>query len=307
MGISTSKYSFCTDENRKLFKSAISRQNNSHNNYRNDVDYYFIKKYSTECPKNAIEQRQSLFSENEKKPLQTKKKYMGIVVYGLGCETIDDNLEFISKYLKALTNIPIEVMCDKSEIISVGATIAATYCKITPWKLDKFVKEVYKVVKKNIDNGYNVILIGHSYGGSVVSRVAEIFNDDEPTITRSNLEVATMGSIYIPKANNVKNIKIKHYMYTYDVALKCNGVENNNDKRITWIESKLSKPKFSFLGTEEQWKVHLNYEDLIVTLLKNNNINNMKGGTNSLASRHRIRTKTVKNTCQKNLNRKIIK
>ena len=298
MGVSTSKYSFCTNENRDLFKRAINRESNSS----------FIKKYTSECPKNAEEERRL----SAKQISQKKKKYKGIVVYGLGCGSSDDNLQLISNNLSIISHIPIEVMCDKSEVLSVGATIVATYCKITPWKLDKFVKEVYKTVKKNIEDGFNIILIGHSYGGSVVSRVAEIFNNDEPTKSLSNLEIATMGSIYIPKANNVKNVKIKHYMYTYDISLKCNGLENNNDKRITWIDLKLNKPKFSFLGTNEQWKVHLNYENLIITLLKNNDINNLKGGTNILASRNRIRIKTVKNTCQKkvilkNLNPKIIK
>lgn len=62
-----------------------------------------------------------------------------------------------------------------------------------------------------------------------------------------------MESIYIPNGQNVNNIKIKHYMYTHDVALKCNGV-NDNDKRIIWIDSKLTKPKFTFMAQMKNGK-----------------------------------------------------
>jgi len=307
MGLTSSRNSFCTDDNKKLFQTAINREGTT---YYSSIDNEFIKKYSSECPIPATEVRRKNippspppFSSSRTRvltrgearrtgavltpPLQVhrrpnrvynnpvyntlkNKKYKGIVVYGLGCHADSENLQFISNYLSSHTRIPIDVMCDQSELLSVGSTIAATYCKITPWKWDKFVQSVYNNVKRSISEGFNVILIGHSYGGSVAARVAEIFNNSpEP---EPNVEIVTMGSIYIPKEDSVKNVKIKNFMYTYDVALKCNGLKEN-DNRVTWLDSKLPKPKFSFLGTVEQWKVHVNYEDLIIKILKNQNIN----------------------------------
>lgn len=45
-----------------------------------------------------------------------------------------------------MTKISIDIICDESEIISVGVNIDATYCRITPWKWDKFVQIVYKII-----------------------------------------------------------------------------------------------------------------------------------------------------------------
>jgi hypothetical protein len=307
MGSTSSKSTnnLCTDENENLFnKLAI----NTINTLEDDI---FIKKYSSECPRSLDNKK------NIPRSLDNKKKYRGIVIYGFGCKSDPQHLEKIENhltkelkrnkiYLNSMTSIPIDVMCDESEIVSVGSTIVATYCRIAPWKNDNFVKSVYEKVENYINDGFNIILIGHSYGGSVVARVAEMFHDIENSnsdIKNPNIEIFTMGSIYIPQKEKVSKIKIKHYMYKFDVALKCNGI-SHDDKRITWMESNLKKPKFTFLGTYEQWETHNKYQnEILESLLPKNN--NITGGKNNrykkMPCKQSIKTPNKKMPCKQSI------
>jgi len=77
---------------------------------------------------------------------------------------------------------------------------------------------------------HNVVVMGFSYGGSVVSRLAELFTKDslyKDTSRIPGLYMATFGSIYVPKVIKTHKVNITHYLYERDVALICNKLDRD--------------------------------------------------------------------------------
>jgi hypothetical protein len=190
---------------------------------------------------------------------EVKKKEVCIYVVGLGCSEVNpeaykEEAERISSRMK----MPVHLLCNQS-LKNTLFQIAKTVCYLKPSLKNVFVQEVYTLVKKYIVEDYNVYLIGSSYGGSVVSRVAELFD----TTDSNKLIITTFGSIYIP--DKILNMNIIHYMYRNDVALKCNKLDYHKDRSdVKWLRPNdyktPVKPKFSFFGTDEEWQSHNNYD-----------------------------------------------
>lgn len=212
-----------------------------------------------------------------------------IFVLGLGCS--ETNLTSIQMELQRFFRIQCVVMCNKS-IQKTLRNIGKTVCYLPPSKKSAFVNEVFYEVINYANRDYNVIVVGHSYGGSVVSRVAELFTDRR--ITRKNVQMITTGSIYVPKPLLTRSVNIRHIMFTNDVALRCNHLNPIHDTYVEWLKHKKYKnyePKFfNIFGSGTEWEIHNDYIDIIYNILKTKNTNKLNAAERSL-SRVGIRNK----------------
>lgn len=157
---------------------------------------------------------------------------------------------------------------------NVIKNIAKVILKFNPSKNDLFVQEVLDEIKDYMKQDVRIILIGHSYGGAVVSRVAEHLNKSIKKSTNSDnkLQVATFGSIYISEKRKVKNINILNYMFTKDVVLKINGLRqpkqvnniNIDRNRVVWFNH---NAKYT-----SRWDIHNDYTDMIYEVILTKNI-----------------------------------
>jgi hypothetical protein len=148
-------------------------------------------------------------------------KEVTIIVEGLGCSS--SNLNKQTNFYKRKFRTPIVVMCNKSYYKTIR-NIGGTVCRAPPSKTNPFVIKVFRKVIEYMNNGYHINLIGYSYGGAVVSRVAQMIPNKEQT------RIVTAGSIYAPSIPGVT-----HLMFTNDVALRCNGLNPIKDKYIKWL------------------------------------------------------------------------
>jgi hypothetical protein len=200
------------------------------------------------------------------------RQHILIVVIGLGCSSIDPKrIEEIRMSIVNALDIVVDqviLMCNPS-YVSAAYDVAQTYCNIRPGLNNAFVKEVAAKVTTHMDAGDNVSLVGFSYGGSVVSRVGELFK--KASRFSRQLSIATFGSIYVPTQERVAGIDITHFMYVNDVALKCNGLNHKTPdpkKPVEWLRRKSYvtpvHKEFTFLGTSKEWAVHGSYDNIMI-------------------------------------------
>lgn len=216
-----------------------------------------------------------------------------IFVLGLGCSEIKE-LDKIEDALKIHYKTPCVVMCNRS----IGKTlrnIGKTVCYLPPSKKSRFVNEVFNELMKYAKNDYMVTVVGHSYGGSVVSRVAEILTDKG--ITRNNIRMITTGSIYVPKPNLTRNVNIRHIMFENDVALRCNHLSPTKDTYVEWLKHKQYrnyKPKrYKVFGSETEWEIHNDYDkilDEIIIPTKNTKLNAAERSLRKLAIHNKLKS-----------------
>jgi mannose/fructose-specific phosphotransferase system component IIA len=134
-----------------------------------------------------------------------------------------------------------------------------------PSGVTDFVKDLCKqIIDATSDSTNRIVVIGHSYGGSVVSRVAielskqlnrNQINDDQ----LKRIALFTVGSIYVPKESKVKGVRIQHLMFPNDIALVCNGLKK--PKKAT-----LKNTVEQTLNTVEEVKKTLNTSEYVIWL-----------------------------------------
>jgi hypothetical protein len=159
-------------------------------------------------------------------------KFNDTIIYfvnGLGCYGLSEEQENVYKtWISSWGNVPqenIKYKCHKTS--SALKCIVKTYFSSMPLQESNFVNNLADEITADISNtAYkNVLVLGHSFGGAIVNRIAEIFNTNY-TQARSTiynkLSMAAFGSIYIPAYNNIENINIINYLSNSDVAMKCN-------------------------------------------------------------------------------------
>lgn len=140
-----------------------------------------------------------------------------------------------------------------------------------------FMNEIINTIRKHIQEKKNVVVIGHSYGGYVASKIAEQFDQNstlQPLL--KSLTFATFGSTYVPSYKLEKvDKRIMHYMIKDDTfALECNNylLESpvmssrkqvmNKSKRIVWFAPNSDKNNSDKNNTH-----YIAYQDHIVTLI----------------------------------------
>jgi hypothetical protein len=214
-----------------------------------------------------------------------------IYIYGLGkCDNgnVDPNFnikfyykdkhqifnENINEYNKLYNKV--YVKCDPKQLRIVNDI--GKFCSNKPSNDNKFVQSIYDEINTLLIQGKNVTVIGHSYGGSVSSRLAIMLNNNP---NRNNLHIATTGSIYLIKKDQVPNIDFIQYMMPNDFALGCTNIKSyefeNNDKyhidkdnNIIWIPvpKDINSPTLELY----RWTVHKSYEKFTDQLIKKKSI-----------------------------------
>lgn len=160
---------------------------------------------------------------------------VNVLVLGLGCgwKKKITSLSELSRQLTEETGRRTYVMCNTSTV-SVVRNIVKVSCGVRPSRTTPFVLAVEEKVKTLVDSGKRVKLIGHSFGGSIVSRVAEnLFK----TKYINSVDFYTIGSIYLTGLPNVH-----HILHAKDVALKCSGAVPGQpvigEAKIRWVGTK---------------------------------------------------------------------
>ncbi len=160
-------------------------------------------------------------------------------IFGMGCELYFEpgygpesgprpGSEFLARLYTAeisrTANIPeenIKLRCAKTK--SAQNCILKTYFSMMPLTESKFLNSLVDEVTSDMNNeSYKkVVVFGHSFGGAIVNRLAEIMNLNGET-NLSKLYLATFGSIYLANEERINKINIFNYMSNADVAIMCN-------------------------------------------------------------------------------------
>ena len=186
-----------------------------------------------------------------------------IVVYGYGCDVFSNSLRSrravlntIRKERKKFTSI--DVVCNDKQPKSMTRNIArrATTRNSNSLPLTTFVQQVLRHVVQALMTGEQVTLVGHSYGGSVVSRVAIELKKLFGKVPTSSLKAITLGSIFIPSPEKTDGVNIKHYAYDNDIAKLC----HKRSKACSFI--RFLRPKQGYGGI----KSHMNYDGYITAI-----------------------------------------
>ena len=141
-----------------------------------------------------------------------------LVVYGLGCNRFKDGVKERGVTLNRIRNKDavhaVQVMCNTVDPSSMTYDI---WKRLQDQELEStpFVRLVAEKVDAMVSRKEPVILLGHSYGGSVVSRVGMMLQDAE------FLRIGTFGSIFVPPPEATGSLDIRHYLYTNDIAAVC--------------------------------------------------------------------------------------
>ena len=166
-------------------------------------------------------------------PGQPKTKM--IVVYGFGCD----------KYLSDLERRERELLFERNSRKVYDVEVLSKVCRA-------------------LDNGDKVILVGHSYGGSVASRVAMFLGHFCPsTRDLAKLRVVTFGSIFIPPPSATPGISVKHYAYDNDIAALC----HKQTRACAHLQRLKPRPGRGPLGS------HMNYDHLVLEVARTANTN----------------------------------
>lgn len=222
----------------------------------------------------TVNNKYKTFSNNYNELAESCRNLKIIYVHGMGCSSDEDNptnVHYHNFFVKKHNIKNIEFYCNSSKSSAIK-NVAKTICNIKPSKDDSFIKYIYNIVVDYLEQNKQVVLIGHSYGGSIVSRIAEILNRQHHNIILDNLYILTFGSIYIPTYNRINKINIKHVLYDNDIANSCNGIDTKNiDKKndnVFIIKSKDTKSSFLTPKIVDKWNIHISYLSLIADIIK---------------------------------------
>ena len=252
--------------NVKNDKSFIDYVTNVYNTSIQSVEYgYICYVRKDRIPKKMITDFTCNHKNVTKTPVSVNNTRMTLFFFvGLGCsETEDEYLDSMKDFFAYESGIKNVILkCNKS-FSSTFYDILKSACGIT-LKTDPFVLQSIKEMTAELEKGGKVHVYGHSYGGSVVSRIAEYFNDIVKYNTK--LTFKTFGSIYIPEAKDVNKVDMHHYVFKDDICLRCLNKDriNKSNNMITWLDNKSPyKPtfgdKFRIFGAEKRWKIHNQY------------------------------------------------
>jgi hypothetical protein len=154
-----------------------------------------------------------------------------VVIRGFGCNLSPQYLRDTAKKLMSEAHASItsvDVLCNPSTT-NMAKDIGHTLLGRTMNTDTKFVLATAQYIADLAQRHKKVLLVGHSYGGSVVGRIVKILESNEAA--KNKVNSATIGTIYIPTAS-----AINHFMYTIDIAILCNkGTRRDKKQHVSWM------------------------------------------------------------------------
>lgn len=145
------------------------------------------------------------------------------VVHGMGCSVYEpyDLWQLTRERFKAVIGASVLPQCD----LNMGRTLRAVAGQCSRMHrtraANEFVLDVAQSVQYYLEDGSDVIVVGHSYGGMVASLVVRVLL--RAGVDLSRLRVQTYGSLYIPAEHKVEGAHITHVVAAGDVVCLCNG------------------------------------------------------------------------------------
>ena len=229
-------------------------------------------------------------------------------IFGAGCT--NDYINFTDIFNKKIYNRNfiennIKLYCNK-----LHKTIINILFRIISKSDNKFIIDIQTSIIKDLQNGYFVFVLGHSYGGFIISRIAENLNNISNKDILKKLFMYTFGSIYIPKIK-LSSINIIHFLNKIDISLRLTKTDYNKcftsntvfrclvlpniigerrkvlkftiskiNEQIIFIEiinydnnNKFNNTKKNLLKTlRKEWKSHNEYDDLIYSIINYHSI-----------------------------------
>lgn len=147
---------------------------------------------------------------------------------GTGCKKSREKK--IQELLSSSLNVPVENVkykCDK--LNAALKCIKDTYYQSYPFKEESvFINTLTDEIISDLTLKKNkfVFIIGHSYGGAIVNRIAQILNlSNIEKKYLSKLNMFTRGSIFMAPKDTVNKINILNYISISDIAIKCNKIQ----------------------------------------------------------------------------------
>lgn len=146
-----------------------------------------------------------------------------IVVYGLTCDRTPELINNRRQMFRTIMGGPVaavDVLCNthdpKNMLRDIGRRVLKPKTRLPD---TAFVRKVRAAVCAALKAGERVILVGHSYGGSVAVRVGEHFDDCDGVRT-NRLDIVTFGSIYM-RSGLSNGIRLHQFSYANDIAKAC--------------------------------------------------------------------------------------
>lgn len=199
------------------------------------------------------------------------KKVALILVGSMGCSEIMQEYGAIEEVLKA---VKIVYVCNDSLLSQYADILKFKLFRTGAFVSHRGTHEAKKLTKNYLQKGYVVVLVGFSYGGAIVSHIAEFYDRQK---TQHPVFFLTLGSIYVPRT---KNVRIVHYMNTSDVALRVNRMDKQRPElypHVEWLPTPTPFRKDRYpatttmaekiLGSKREWGLHTHYDPL--TLIYN--------------------------------------
>ena len=131
---------------------------------------------------------------------------------------------YIVNQIHKTTGLPLENIKYKRHKYSSGyKNVLRTVCHLPPLPNSDYVRNMAAEITQDIDNPAIdlVVVFGHSFGGAIVNRTAELLNK-LPNPNLIKLQMASFGSIYFAPEHKVSTINIINYISVSDIAMKCN-------------------------------------------------------------------------------------
>lgn len=171
------------------------------------------------------------------------------------------------------------VFCRGNIIQQIGTSVSTVIegeisCKSSPLKLSPFISYIKKLIATLINNDNKVFLYGHSYGGTLVTKIMQGIKIDDKNVDK--LYGRTFGA---PFVRPVKNLL--HFVYKGDEIISQHKKCVNDSvvipfdlKNYKKVDKKYIQPKkiphLWYWTTDLGWEYHLAYSGPFMQYVINN-------------------------------------